>query len=227
MRRRVSEDDNSKHNEPCGEYFSRIMGHNGGHDQRDRDDRDRGQNAGHAPSVLTPYPVDDQTKSDGENHHLDDGQEHADDVDFDRCMQEKIGQGRCQDGSQKRIDAGHSNRQGNIASGKVSDDIAGCPSGTGSHKDHTRKQSIIQPKQFSQSKRQERHDGKLRDTADQNIPRPGKDKLKIGQVQCQSHAEHDNHQQIIDPAGLNPQARFRDKERNSRHDKNEDSHVIS
>ena len=88
-------------------------------------------------------------------------------------------------------------------------------------------QDDIQLKGFPQRESQQRHNGKLADAPDQNAPGMTEHVTEVLRFQRQSHAEHDRHQQRVDPGCLHPQCGCWQKQGYSRQSKNDDRHELS
>ena len=171
--------------------------------------------------------VDQKAEADRDQDDLDDGQEHRLHVYADGGAQVEVGQCGRQEGGQQGVDAGHAHGQRRVAAGQICDDVAGRAAGAGADQDYADEQFVAQAEDFAEAESQKRHDHKLRHAAGDHIAGLFEDHGEIGKFHRQAHAEHDDHQKIVDPLGLYPEAGARQEEREGGYDQDDPCHVFA
>ena len=88
-------------------------------------------------------------------------------------------------------------------------------------------QFVAEAEDFAEAESQQGHDHKLRHAAGDHIAGLFEDHGEIGKFHRQAHAEHDDHQKIVDPLGLYPEAGARQEEREGGYDQDDPCHVFA
>lgn len=111
----VMKNDGRKHRDARAQDLLGIVGNHSGHDQADGDDRNRRKHRGDLLGVLPKELVDDKAEGDGDDHDLDDGNEHTDHIHRNAGPQKEVGDGGRQKRGEHRIHACHTHRQRHVA----------------------------------------------------------------------------------------------------------------
>ena len=198
----VVQDDYGKDQQAAGHDLGGVCGHNSADDEHDGGGGDQRQ---HTDGVLgegMEEVVDHKAQCDGHQHHLDDGQEHIYRVHIHALTGIQQGEQGSQDGSQHGGNGSHTNGQCNVALGQIGHHVRGGAAGAGTHKDDADGQLGGQVEQLRQRPCKEGHQGELRNAANDHILRAAEHHLEVLRLQGETHAEHDDAQQGVDPCGL-------------------------
>ena len=213
--------------EAGGQYFGTVVGDDGCYDEADGGHRDSGQEVRDLLGVFAEEFVDQEAEADGDQDDLDDGQEHGLHVNADGGAQVEVGERGRQEGREQGVDAGHAYGQGCVAAGQVGDDVAGGASGAGSDQDYADEQFVAEAEDFAEAESQQGHDHKLGHAAGDDVLGLFEYDCEISQLHCQAHAEHDDHEKIVDPLGLYPEAGAGQEECEGGYDQDDPCHVFA
>ena len=184
-----------------GRQLGGVGGHHGHDDQRDGDDGDERQHLGAGLGHLGRNGVDDEAQRDGNEHHLHDGQQHADIADVDALageqQHERRGDDRGHDGGAR----GHADGQRHVALGQVRHDVGGGAAGAAADEHDAHGKLGGQLEDQAQHPGDQRHDDELGQDAGDHGLRLGEHHLEIAELERHAHAEHDDAEQRVDPAG--------------------------
>ena len=196
----VVQDHDGEDDEAGGQYFGTVVGDDGCYDEADGGHRDSGQEVRDLLGVFAEEFVDQEAEADGDQDDLDDGQEHGLHVNADGGAQVEVGERGRQEGREQGVDAGHAYGQGCVAA---------------------------EAEDFAEAESQQGHDHKLGHAAGDDVLGLFEYDCEISQLHCQAHAEHDDHEKIVDPLGLYPEAGARQEECEGGYDQDDPCHVFA
>ena len=107
------------------------------------------------------------------------------------------------------------------------DDVRRGAAGAGADEDDADEQRVVELEELAEREGEERHDGELRDEADDYIARALKDDGEVRGLHRKPHTEHDYHKKRRNPARLYPDKRRRLEQRDGGDDDDDDRHVLS
>ena len=223
----VVQDDYGKDQQAAGHDLGGVCGHNSADDEHDGGGGDQRQ---HTDGVLgegMEEVVDHKAKCDGHQHHLDDGQEHIYRVHIHALAGIQQGQQRGEEGRQHGGNCGHADGQCNVALGQIGHHVRGGAAGAGTHKDDADSQLGGQVEQLRQRPCQKGHQGELRNAADDHVFRAAEHYLEVLRLQGETHAEHDDAQQGVDPCSLYHTEGAGEQQRQCRHHNDDGGHVLA
>ena len=170
--------------------------------------------------------VHNQPEDDRKEHNLEDGHEHRPEVDINRLAGIDQSQERSHERREQCGHRGHGDGKRHIAVAQVSHDIGGSAAGAGADEDDADGQLRRQVEDLAKQEGKERHQGELTDRAEHHILRSLEYLGKIRGLQGETHAEHDDAEQPVDPARLDPGAGLRREEREGSHTENDERHPL-
>ena len=223
----VVQDDYGKDQQAAGHDLGGVCRNNSADDEHDGGGGDQRQ---HTDGVLgegMEEVVDHKAQCDGNQHHLDDGQEHIYRVHIHALTGIQQGQQRGEEGRQHGGNCGHANGQCNVALGKVGHHVRGGAAGAGTHKDDADSQLGGQVEQLGQRPCQKGHQGELRNAADDHVFRAAEHYLEVLRLQGETHAEHDDAQKGVDPCGLYHAEGAGEQQRQCRYHNDDGGHVFA
>ena len=223
----VVQDDHGKDQQAAGHDLSGVGRHNGADDQHDGSGGDQRQ---HPDGVLgegVEEVVDHKAQCDGNQHHLDDGQEHIYRVHIHALAGIQQGEQRGEEGCQHGGNGSHADGQCNVALGKVGHHVRGGAAGAGAHQNDADGKLGGQVEQLRQRPCKEGHQGELCNAADDYVLRAAEHHLEVLRLQGKTHAEHDDAQQGVDPRGLYHAEGTGEQQRQCRHHNDDDGHVLA
>ena len=215
------DDDHTAHKQ-----FLRIGRDDDEHDEGDGQRRHGGQVGRHTFCELRPESLHDESRHDGQDDHPEDAQQHAHHIHIDTLACQSPGQQGCQQRSQQGGNTCHSHRERQITFRQISNDIRGRATRTAAHEHHAHSQRLVKLECFCQSPCQQRHDGELRHTADDDVLRATEDNLEVLQPQRHAHAEHDDAQQRVDDRRLDAAERAGRNERHHCRCQHQHAHIV-
>ena len=148
-------------------------------------------------------------------------------VDVDRLFKKQIGERRGDDRGEDGRNARHPDGERDVALAEVGHDVRRGASGAGADEDDADEQRVVELEELAEREGEERHDGELRDEADDYIARALKDDGEVRGLHRKPHTEHDYHKKRRNPARLYPDKRRRLEQRDGGDDDDDDRHVLS
>ena len=145
--------------------------------------------------------MDNQPQGDGNDHNLQNAQQHPHDVDLNVRVDVQTGQQRRRDDADQGGDRGDGHRQGHIPFGQKDHHVGGRPAGDAAHQHHPGGELRRHMKQQRQQPGGERHHQIVQKYPCGDRRRTRQDAFEIRQLQMNPHTEHNQHQQ-----GGNPRA---------------------
>ena len=221
------ENHDSKYDSARRENLRGIVRDDGSHNHRDCNYRDERQNLHGAGRPLAKELVDDKPERNRHDDDLHDGKEHRQHIDVHGGAQEQVSNRRSQHGSEQRIHACHAHGERHVTFREVSNHVARSPAGARTYENHACHQCGIEPENLGEQESECRHHDELRRTPDGDFLRACKYKSKVAELERKPHAEHHDHQQVIHPTELNPEGRFRDKQRECRNHQHDNRHPLA
>ena len=137
------------------------------------------------------------------------------------------GEQRGEEGCQHGGNSGHADGQCNVALGQIGHHVRGGAAGAGTHKDDADSQLGGQVEQLRQRPCKEGHQGELRNATDDHVFRAAEHYLEVLRLQGETHAEHDDAQQGVDPCGLYHAEGAGEQQRQCRHHNDDGGHVLA
>ena len=162
----VVENYDGEHDGARRENLRCIVRDDCGYNHRDGNHRDERQDLHGTRCPLAEKLVDDEPERNRHDDDLHDGKEHRHHIHVHGGAQEQVRNRRSQHGSEQRVHACHAYRKRHVAFREVGDDVAGSPAGAGAYENNSRHQRSIKPENLGESKRERRHNDKLRRTPD-------------------------------------------------------------
>ena len=223
----VVQDDHDQDQQAAGHDLGTVGGDHGADDQHDGSGGHQGQHADGFLGELMEEVVHHKAQCDGHQHHLDDGHEHAHGVHIHALAGVQQGEQRGEDGSQHGGNSGHANGQGHVALGKIGHHVGRSAAGAGAHQNDADGQLGGQVEHHGQHPCQEGHEGELCHAAYDDVLRAAEHHLEIIGLQGQAHAEHDDAQQVVHPAGLDHAERPGEEQGTGCHHNDDGGHVFA
>ena len=223
----VVQDDDDQDQQAAGHDLGAVGGDHGADDQHDGGGGHQRQHADGLLSELVEEVVDHKAQGDGHQHHLDDGQEHTHGVHIHTLAGVQQGEQRGEQGSKYGGNGGHADGQGHIPLGQIGHDVGGGAAGAGAHQDDADGQFGGQVEHHGEHPCQEGHEGELRYAAHDDVFRAAEHHLEIIGLQGQAHAEHDDAQQVVHPAGLDHAERAGEEQGTGGHYDDDEGHVLA
>ena len=223
----VVQDDNGKDQQTAGHDLSGVCGHNGADDEHDGGGGDQRQHTDGILGERMEEVIDHKAQCDGNQHHLDDGQEHVHGVHLHALTGIQQGEQRGEERSQHGGNSGHANGQCNVALGKVGHHVGRGAAGAGANQDHANGQLGGQVEHHGQHPCQEGHEGELCHAAYDDVLRAAEHHLEVIGLQRQAHAEHHDAQQGVHPAGFDHAERAGEEQGTGCHHDDDGGHVLA
>lgn len=205
----------------------RVRGDDGGDYHDYRGDGDERQYLDRLLRRLAEELVDYEARAYREDDDLHYRNEHRHHVDVDRLFKKQVGERRGDDRGEDGRDARHTDGERDVALAEVGHDVRRGAAGAGADEDDADEQRVVELEELAEREGEERHDGELRDEADDYIARALKDDGEVRRLHRKPHTEHDYHKKRRDPARLYPDKRRRLEQRDGGDDDDDDRHVLS
>ena len=155
-------------------------------------------------STLAKEIVAGETDSNRENGHVKDVAEHADGVHFDACVGKPKDQKRCHERCKERACHGHAHGICHIAFSQKTHDVARNATRAATDENNADGQIRVKPEDLRKRKRDERHDGVLRDRSEEDIAGTFHQVADVVHGNGEAHAEHDDAENNRACVAVNP-----------------------
>ena len=207
----------------CHEFVS-VMSHDDAHHTRNHQSGEGRQISHRMLGEGRQILLNEETRHDGRNHHIDNREQHAPCIHIDEGASHQP----CEEGRHQRSQQGgsgsHAYRQRQVALRQIGDDIRCRATRTAPHQNHTQCQVGRQPERLREQPCHQWHDGELCQTTNQHILRTAEHHLEVADIQCQAHPEHDESQHRVNQPRVNLAERFRQQERHHCHHQHQHTH---
>ena len=125
----VVQDDHGQDQQTAGHDLGRVCGHNGADDEHDGSGGDQRQHTDGILGERMEEVIDHKAQCDGNQHHLDDGQEHVHGVHLLALTGIQQSEQRGEERSQHGGNSSHANGQCNVALGQIGHHVRGGADG--------------------------------------------------------------------------------------------------
>ena len=151
-----------------------------------------------------------------ENGHVKDVEKHADGVHFDARVREPKDQKRSHERSEERACHGHAHGIRHIAFSQETHNVARNTARTATDENNADGQIRVKPEDLRECKRDKRHDGVLRDCAEEDVAGTFHQVADVVHGNGEAHAEHDDAENNRACVAVNPAKERGNEKRNNR-----------